>query len=225
MSERDQAQELVYAVPREVLLGDVAAWLGMRCDGIAEILDRARTAGRYFPRPAAESDPSLKQIIPYLVLRDGDRIFLMKRTKAGGDARLHDRYTIGVGGHLNPGDSSILGGLAREWREELEADFLPEFVFLGLLNDDTVDVGVHHLGVVYLADAAGRSVRVRETHKLSGSFQPVDVVMDVYDRMETWSQLAMDAVVGPTTVPSLPGSRPEHEILERTDRPNSESHP
>ena len=225
MSERDQAQELVYAVPREVLLGGAAAWLGMKCEGVAEILDRARTAGRYFPRPAAESDPSLKQIIPYLVLRDGDRIFLMKRTKAGGDARLHDHYTIGVGGHLNPGDSSILGGLAREWREELEADFLPEFVFLGLLNDDTVDVGVHHLGVVYLADAAGRSVCVRETHKLSGSFQPIDVVMDVYDRMETWSQLALDAVVGATTVASLPSSGPEREILERTDRPNGESHP
>ena len=224
MSERDEAQELVYAVPRDVLLGDAAAWLGMKCDGVAEILDRARTAGRYVPRPPAESDPSLKQIIPYLVLRDGDRIFLMKRTKAGGDARLHDRYTIGVGGHLNPGDSSILGGLAREWREELEADFLPEFVFFGLLNDDTVDVGVHHLGVVYLADAAGRSVGVRETDKLSGSFQPIDAVMDVYDRMETWSQLTMDAVVGATTAASLPGRGPEHEILERTDRPNGESH-
>jgi len=225
MSERDQAQELVYAVPREVLLGGAAAWLGMKCEGVAEILDRARTAGRYFPRPAAESDPSLKQIIPYLVLRDGDRIFLMKRTKAGGDARLHDHYTIGVGGHLNPGDSSILGGLAREWREELEADFLPEFVFLGLLNDDTVDVGVHHLGVVYLADAAGRSVRVRETHKLSGSFQPIDVVMDVYDRLETWSQLAMDTIVGATTVAFLPSRGPGHESLERTHRPNGESHP
>jgi predicted NUDIX family phosphoesterase len=225
MSEHDQAQELVYAVPRDVLLGDVVAWLGMKCDGVAEILDRARTAGRYFPRPAAESDRSLKQIIPYLVLRDGDRIFLMKRTKAGGDARLHDHYTIGVGGHLNPGDGSILGGLAREWREELEADFLPEFVFLGLLNDDTVDVGVHHLGVVYLADAAGRSVGVRETHKLSGSFQPIDVVMDVYDRMETWSQLALDAVVGATTVACLPGGGPEHDILERTHRPDGESHP
>jgi predicted NUDIX family phosphoesterase len=225
MSERDQAQELVYAVPREVLLGGAAAWLGMKCEGVAEILDRARTAGRYFPRPAAESDPSLKQIIPYLVLRDGDRIFLMKRTKAGGDARLHDHYTIGVGGHLNPGDSSILGGLAREWREELEADFLPEFVFLGLLNDDTVDVGVHHLGVVYLADAAGRSVRVRETHKLSGSFQPIDVVMDVYDRMETWSQLAMDTIVSATTVAFLPSRGPGHESLVRTHRPNGESHP
>lgn len=225
MSGHDDPPELVYAVPRDVLLGDVAAWLGVKSDGVAEILERARTAGRYLPRPAAESDRSLKQIIPYLVLRDGDRIFLMKRTKAGGDARLHDHYTIGVGGHLNPGDDSILGGLAREWREELEADFLPEFVFLGLLNDDTVDVGVHHLGVVYQADAAGRSVGVRETHKLSGSFEPIDVVTAVYDRMETWSQLALDAVVGAPTPASLPDGRPEHGILERTHRPDGESHP
>jgi hypothetical protein len=49
--------------------------------------------------------------------------------------------------------------------------------------------------------------------------------MDVYDSMETWSQLAMDAVVGATTVPSLPGSHPEHGILERTLQPNGESHP
>ncbi len=225
MTEHDGPPELVYAVPRDVLLGDAAAWLGMKCDGVVEILDRARTRGRYLPRPAAESDRSLKQIIPYLVLRDGDRIFLMKRTKAGGDARLHDHYSIGVGGHLNPGDDSILGGLAREWREELEADFLPEFVFLGLLNDDTVDVGVHHLGVVYVADAAGREVGVRETHKLSGSFQPIDVLMDVYDKMETWSQLALAAVVDFTAVEPLPGRGPEHGSLERTHRPNDESHP
>ena len=225
MSADDGTPELVYAVPRGVLLGDVAPWLGVKCDGVAEILDRARTAGAYFPRPTAESDRSLKQIIPYLILRDGDRIFLMKRTRAGGDSRLHDLYTIGVGGHLNPGDGSVLGGLAREWREELDAEFLPEFTFLGLLNDDTVEVGVHHLGVVYLADAAGRSVAVRETNKLSGSFQPIDVLMDVYEGMETWSQLALEAVVSATTVMSRTRRAPKQEILERTIGPEGESHP
>ena len=194
--------ELVYAVPRETLFGDTAPWLGVRREGVADILERARVAGEYVPRPLAETDRSLKQIIPYLVLRDGDRIFLMKRTRAGGDARLHDLFTIGVGGHLNPGDGSFgdrlfEGGLVREWREELEADFLPEFEFVGLLNDDTVEVGVHHLGIVYVADAAGRPVTVRETHKLSGSFEALDVVRAAYERMETWSQLAVDAIAGP----------------------------
>ena len=72
-----------------------------------------------------ERDPAFKQVIPYLVLRDGERYFLMQRTTAGGDARLHGRYSIGVGGHLNPGDGGLLGGLRREWDEELVADFVP----------------------------------------------------------------------------------------------------
>jgi len=104
--------ELVYVVHRDALFGDVAPWLGVKRDGVDAIYLRADTAGRYVPRPDAETDPSLKQIIPYLVLRDGDRIFLMKRTRAGGDPRLHDRFTVGIGGHLNPGDGGVLGGHA-----------------------------------------------------------------------------------------------------------------
>lgn len=199
--------ELVYAVPRDLLFGDAAPWLGVKRDGVDGVLARAGEIGNYVPRASAETDRTLKQIIPYLVLRDGDRIFLMKRTRAGGDARLHDRYTIGVGGHMNPGDAGILGGLTREWQEEMEADFLPEFEFVGLLNDDTVDVGVHHLGIVYIADASGRPVSVRETHKLTGSFEPIEAVMAVYDLMETWSQLVLDASSdAAASIAATPGS-------------------
>lgn len=193
----EDAQELVYAVPRETLFDGVAVWRGVRREDVAKILLRVDEAGTYVPRAEAERDRTLKQIIPYLVLRDGGRIFLMKRTRAGGDARLHDRYSIGIGGHLNPGDDSALSGLEREWHEELDAGFVPPFEFVGLLNDDTVDVGVHHLGLVYLAEASGRPVGVRETDKLSGSFERIEVVRAVYDLMETWSQLALDATDGP----------------------------
>jgi predicted NUDIX family phosphoesterase len=206
----DGGGELVYAVPRDVLFAGVVPWLGVKRDGLDAVLERAGRDGDFVPRQAAEIDPSLKQIIPYLVLRDGDCIFLMKRTRAGGDARLHDLYSIGVGGHLNPGDGGILGGLAREWREELDADFTPEFVFAGLLNDDTVDVGLNHLGIVYLADAAGRPVRVRETDKLSGSFEEIGAVRAVYDRMETWSQLVLDAILEDR--PTGPQMRPPERV-------------
>lgn len=184
--------ELVYAVPREVLMGG-STWRGVRTAKVGEILARL-DRGAFYSRPEAEADTTVKQLIPYLVLRDADRIFLMQRTRAGGDARLHDHYSIGVGGHMNPGDNSLLLCLQREWGEELVADFVPEFEFLGLLNDDEVEVGRHHLGVVYLADAAGRPVAVRETDKLTGAFEPIEVVRTVYDRMETWSQLVLDAL-------------------------------
>ena len=140
------------------------------------------------------STRAYKQVIPYLVLRDGDRYFLMRRTRAGGDARLHDRWSIGVGGHLNPGDDGLLGGLRREWREELEADFEPDFEPLALLNDDTTDVGAVHLGVVFVADAAGRPVAVRETDKLTGAFATAAEVAAVADDLETWSRLVFEAL-------------------------------
>jgi predicted NUDIX family phosphoesterase len=189
--------ELVYAVPRDLLFESTEPWLGVRVEDVAGILRRAESAGSFVDRAAAELDVSIKQIIPYLVLRDGDRIFLMRRTRAGGDARLHDRCTIGIGGHMNPGDATPLGGLEREWHEEIEADFLPQFEFFGLLNDDTVDVGRHHLGLVYVADATGRATGVRETDKLSGSFESIAVVREAYDRMETWSRLVFDALLAP----------------------------
>jgi predicted NUDIX family phosphoesterase len=143
-----------------------------------------------------EGDPSWKQVIPYLVLRDGTRYFLMRRTKAGGDERLHDHWSIGVGGHINPGDVDLIGGLRREWREEVAADFEPEFELLGMLNDDTTDVGSVHVGAVYLADARGRAVSIRETDKLTGSFADSTEVAAVVDRMESWSALVFEHLEG-----------------------------
>jgi predicted NUDIX family phosphoesterase len=189
------ATELVYVVPRAtVIAGD--GWLGIRRDGAESILATIAIAGRFEPRPAMESDPSFKQVIPYLVLRDGPDWFLMQRTRAGGDSRLHDRWSIGVGGHLNPGDADLAGGLAREWREELVAAFEPDYRFVGLLNDDTTDVGRVHLGVVFVADARGRPVAVRETDKLVGGFAPAAIVRSVRDRLETWSRIVFDHLDG-----------------------------
>ena len=185
--------ELVLVVPREAVI-DGDGWLGVRTDGVERFLAAVDRAGRFEPRAAMEAAPGFKQIIPYLVLRDGARYFLMRRTRAGGDARLHDRWSIGVGGHLNPGDGDLLGGLRREWAEELVADFVPEFRLIGLLNDDTTEVGQVHLGAVYVADAGGQSVTIRETNKLSGRFATSDEVAAVADDLETWSRLVFDAI-------------------------------
>ncbi len=187
------SEEHVLVIARD-LVPDLADWLGLRTEGVGSFLAIVERHGRYAPRAAMEVDPGHKQIIPYLVLRDGERIFLMRRTRAGVDARLHDRWSIGVGGHVNPGDDGVLGGLRREWREEIDADFEPAFEPLALLNDDTTEVGSVHLGVVFVADAAGRTVRVRETDKLEGGFASMADVDAVADRLETWSLLIHEAL-------------------------------
>ncbi|MEW5989797.1 MAG: NUDIX hydrolase [Chloroflexota bacterium] len=203
MSPAGGAEEQVLVIPRSAVMGD-PGWRGVRTAGLETFPDLVAREGRYVPRSIAELDRSSKQIIPYLVLRDGARLFLMRRTRAGGDARLHDRYTIGVGGHLNPGDTDLAHGLRREWGEEIEADFTPDFRPVGLLNDDTGDVGSVHLGAVYLADAAGRPVAIRETHKLAGAFASAAEVAAVLELMESWSRLVFE-FIEPAAAALVPG--------------------
>lgn len=195
--------ERVYVVPRTAIPGG-ASWYGLRTDGLDAFVVALERDGTYEPRDAMERDPSYKQVIPYLVLRDGPRYFLMQRTTAGGDPRLHGRYSIGVGGHLNPGDGGLLGGLEREWYEELVADFLPAFRLIALLNDDTTEVGAVHLGAVYVAEADGRPVAIRETDKLTGAFADPAEVAAVTDRMETWSRLVFELLADPSPAAGRP---------------------
>jgi predicted NUDIX family phosphoesterase len=186
-------------------------FLGVRRAG-DEMLERLRMAvrnhGRYLDRPIAEGDPANKQLIPYVVVRDGGSVFLMQRTDAGGDARLHGKASIGVGGHINPvdgEDDQLMAGLRREWAEELETDWEPEFRLVGLLNDDTNPVGAVHLGVVFAVEADGRPVAVRERDKLTGRFVDPDAVAATWERLETWSQLVAEALGIVTREPTPAG--------------------
>jgi predicted NUDIX family phosphoesterase len=194
-----EAPEAVLVLARERVPGG-CDFSGIRpADNVAlELLREAvREHGRYLPRPAAEVDPTHKQLIPYVVVTQGPSLFLMERSAAGGDARLHGKASIGVGGHLNPvdrGEDPLLGGLRREWSEELSADFEPGFRLVGFLNDDSNPVGSVHLGVVFTVEADGHAVSVREHEKLTGRFATPDEVLAAWDRLETWSQLTFAAL-------------------------------
>jgi predicted NUDIX family phosphoesterase len=219
--------EQVLVVPRRLALPD-GSFRGLMRAEATWLEELVASSGEFRSRPEMEADRTFKQVIPYLVLRDGPRWFLMKRTRAGVDQRLHDRYSIGVGGHLNPGDSDLLGGLRREWREELVADFEPSFEFIGLLNDDETEVGSVHLGAVFTADADGRQVTVRETDKLVGSFVDSDEVESVRDRMESWSSLLFDSLHSerrdgrPATATNWCADAPRDRVARpRTPRPGS----
>jgi predicted NUDIX family phosphoesterase len=189
--------ERVLVLPRGHVPGG-CDFTGIRradAEDLASLQAAVLAHARYLDRPLAEEDPTFKQLIPYVVVRDGDRVFLMERTAAGGDPRLHGKASIGVGGHLNPvdaGEDPLTDGLRREWSEELVADWEPEFVLVGLLNDDSNPVGSVHLGVVFEVDAAGRAVEVREREKLSGRFATVGEVLAAWERMETWSRLVAE---------------------------------
>lgn len=167
-------------------------------DGMKGYLAQARGKGFFMERRFAETDSSFKQIIPYtLVIRARQEVLLLRRSKMGGDARLHDKLSIGVGGHINPPDAEhddlIQACARREIDEEIELDQQAEPVPIGVLNDDSNAVGSVHFGIVHAMHIEGGEVRVRETELLEASFVHVDALKeqaaDESVNMETWSRL------------------------------------
>ncbi len=189
--------ERVLVLPRERVPGG-CAFTGIRPAGdasLAELREAVVSQGRFLDRPIAEANPAFKQLIPYVVVRSGALVFLMERSDGGGDPRLHRKASIGVGGHLNPVDGGadpLDAGLRREWSEELIAGWEPRFRLIGVLNDDSNPVGSVHLGVVFVVDAAGRELAVREREKLSGRWADPAMLVAAGERLETWSRLVAE---------------------------------
>ncbi len=150
---------------------------------------------RYLPRPEAEEDPSFKQLIPYVVLRCGDLLFHYTRGRAGSEARLRALCSIGVGGHVNPGDGSLANayraGLQREIAEEIHLECGYRERTLGLINDDSNAVGQVHLGIVHVFDLERPEARRREAVLADEGFAPLAELRRQAERFETWSRFLL----------------------------------
>ena len=113
----------------------------------------------FINRSDAEKDVSYKQIIPYIVLQTQDFEKTAIYNRQGSEQRLHDLWSIGIGGHINPIDMEtqttsflqiLTVGMERELQEELDQrpkGDLP--LFVGVISEDVTDVGKVHLGAVF----------------------------------------------------------------------------
>lgn len=196
---KDYGDEHVWVIPRDHLFGAGPSPQGFLRDAVPGALDRAKAHARFVPRGPAETDGSLKQLIPYAVVTRGSEVFLLRRLNTQGEARLHNLYSLGVGGHVNPIDAEggrdpVEAALWRELHEELAIEGTVRPRPLGLLNDDRNPVGQVHVGVVFAVDADGAGCRVRETDRMEGRFVPLAEAAKLREGMETWSQLLLDAL-------------------------------
>jgi predicted NUDIX family phosphoesterase len=187
--------EQVLCVKREDMFPD-GAWHGF----VSEDLDRLQALIRdrhfFMPRDSVENDPEYQQIIPYVVFRHDGRYFLTHRLRASSEKRLRKQYSLGIGGHINPGDlqtgDPILDGLKREWSEEVVYDGSFDAQLIGLLNDDSSPVSKVHLAVVFIVDGDSPNISIRETDKLAGELLSLDEMRIYYLGMESWSQMVFD---------------------------------
>lgn len=170
-------------------------------DALGEIVLRIVTLGFFVERRHAERDWSMKQIIPYCVVVSGGRVLRTRRLSKGGEARLHGKRSIGIGGHVNPEDGrDVLGsGLRRELEEELEFGAPWTARAVGLLNDDATEVGAVHTGLVYVVETAVPP-RIRETDMLEGEWVTIEElarsVREERGTYETWSAFVIERMAG-----------------------------
>jgi predicted NUDIX family phosphoesterase len=190
--------EQVMVVERHVLEPFIVE-RGLVQDGYDDIFDRIVDTHFFIDRPTAEISPQYKQIIPYVVIRNGQSYFLLQRTQKQTEARLHHKLSLGIGGHINPDTPDLLDGLQKELDEEVTIASDYDLTFMGILNDDTTDVGRVHLGVVYLLDAHAANVTVRETEKMTGRWAGRAELELLRQQMESWSEIVFDALIDRST--------------------------
>jgi predicted NUDIX family phosphoesterase len=193
-----ELNESVLVVPRQVI--------DRLCPGVfcpnaalaeAEVLQRSF----FLDRAVAEHDFRHKQVIPYVVIRHGDCFLLLRRTRKQAESRLHDLYSLGIGGHVNSGDKPppganvLLAGMRRELEEEIHVAAEESCRLVGLINDDSNEVSRVHMGFLYLLTAASPQYTLRETDKHTALWGTPAEIGAYYERMESWAQIVYDFVV------------------------------
>ena len=158
----------------------------------------------FLSRDLAENDPSHKQIIPYAIFHKGNKVLRYYRGGGSGEKRLASKASIGIGGHINDDDHAASSldrdtytvGVEREIQEELHINCSYSQRIIGLINDDSNEVGRVHLGVVHLVSLENEAVRANEDNVVDLQFLPYEELNDSIENLETWSSICLKKLPG-----------------------------
>lgn len=220
MAQFKKEDEVIIAVNRMYLFHDEElTWQGATSDKelveqVMKNLSNHYTAGRRGSTSEEKSDRNLelnfhyKQPIPYMVMRRGEQFFVTQRLSGGGESRLHGKLSMGIGGHMNPYydkdgqmslnmpfDKILSENTLRELEEEVHITSGFDINIVGLINDDSDNVGKVHLGILGFIDVPETTeVTVKETEQLAGLWYTLDELRkpEVYERLENWGKIVVD---------------------------------
>lgn len=165
--------------------------------------------GFFVKREIAEYSEEYLQVIPYVTIRSKDEFLTYRRTSKGGEERLHEKFSVGVGGHVNTDDLikalsspppnkvyaelAMIEGVDRELKEELEWDAQRHWLMVNgpIIYDGTNSVGRVHLGVVFeghLPDKEGVSLKKQEG-LADIQWNTIEELLELEDKLEEWSSM------------------------------------
>jgi len=180
-----------------------------------EVLEYISSVAVSKVRDEVEDDDNFLQLIPYVVVGtlEGDGLHTVlgaRRLKGSGESRLRGGITIGFGGHVQWNDPDqpvvdvIQDSIDRELYEELGVSYESDepLPLIGLIYNDTDDVGRVHLGLVYFLDVTGVAERneivSQEPDKLETMWITYKLIDLLDDQMEMWARMTkrfLDSIV------------------------------
>lgn len=196
--------EQVLAVPLEVVKA-----LGLNKDGFQSfesnntiVLEELMSHAVFIPRYDSDFNPQMVEICTYVTFFDENNIFAYKRVK-NGDVRGDGKYSLGVGGHINPDPSEKITILDasfavdeayREIKEELGAQEYVEnsISFDGFIRCLGSDFDLDHIGLSFSAERAVYSVQEYDSMLPLGMIHVDALMNEFYPRLENWSQILLD---------------------------------
>jgi predicted NUDIX family phosphoesterase len=194
-------EELVFAFPTDELWKLMTYKKKGLIKGNSEALKKIVQNGLFLRRSELEEDPSFKQIIPYAIISNNESFYLFRRRSGQTEKRLHNKFSLGVGGHMNPAGSMeskelyLIGELKRELYEEVRLPngcLIEDIEFIGFINDDTIPVGTVHIGLLYNIHVSNKEVYINETDKMTSAWIDKSNLAESYEGMETWSKITCD---------------------------------
>lgn len=192
--------EDIMVVPREKLFGanNERLFEGFRtvkeAPDFLKIINESHT---FIIRRDAEENVNFLQIIPYIIIRNKDKFFVMHYLGGTNDKRHLNQYNLGVGGHMNPvkEGNALIRGAEKEFFEEVtcKTKFNPQV--LGFINNESDMYNKVHFGVVFLQKVdTDVDITQEEKHKMAGEMMTVSEMRSIYDRLGFWSKSVFDRI-------------------------------
>ena len=168
------------------------------------------------PRTQADSDIRYVHPITYMLLvNEVGKLFMYQRGTKGKESRLHAKYSIGIGGHINPVEGvehipTLIGlGAIEELQSELGINTIPldrmiypsntkeQWYTIYAGNDPIVGeptVNDYHIGIVRVLHVNSSDITQHEEGVIShGKFVDLSdvVIMMEEGKLERWSEVVL----------------------------------
>ena len=188
--------EEILVVKRSKFFEQTTPWQGLNKINFKSFVKIIQSNGLFIPRAHAETNPAYKQIIPYLIFSVEDKFFVMERKSTASESRLASKLSLGIGGHIRKEDitnNNVFEWAKREFHEEVSYNGSFTISEVGILNDDSTEVGKVHVGLIMIIKANSDKISIKDEHK-SGTLLTRKECEDLLPKMEPWSQMILKSI-------------------------------